>query len=58
MFLGQTFDVAFASLMPHLWNDLSFGLAELRRLAKWQIILFFEPAINGWFWLLDFFPKR
>ncbi len=56
-FAGQTFDAALATLTLHHWSDLSAGLAELRRVAKRQIILFFEPVINHRFWLFDYFPQ-
>ena len=57
-FPGQTFDAALANLTLHHWSDRSVGLAELRRVAKRKIILFFEPAISHPFWLFDYFPKR
>ena len=56
-FLGLIFDAALATLTLHHWRDLSLGLAELRRVAKRQIILFFEPVINHRFWLFDYFPQ-
>ena len=56
-FPSQTFDAALATLTLHHWRDLSAGLAELRRVAKRQIILFFEPGINHRFWLFDYFPQ-
>ncbi len=56
-FPGQAFDAALATLTIHHWSNLSLGLAELCRVAKRQIILFFESAINHRFWLFDYFPQ-
>ena len=56
-FRDLAFDAALATLTLHHWSDLSVGLEELRRVARRQIILLFEPALNRRFWLWDYFPQ-
>ena len=56
-FRNLAFDAALAILTLHHWSDLSVGLEELRRVARRQIILLFEPALNRRFWLWDYFPQ-
>ena len=56
-FRDLAFDAAIAILTLHHWSDLAVGLAELRRVAKRQIILLFEPALNHRFWLWDYFQQ-
>ena len=53
----QTFDVAMAMLTLHHWGNLSGGLSELRRVARRQVILIFEPWVSWQFWLVEYFPE-
>jgi SAM-dependent methyltransferase len=44
-------DVALAVLTIHHWTDAEAGLRELRRVARRQVIVHFEPGYE--FWLTD-----
>ncbi len=56
-FHDDAFDAAMAVLTVHHWQDKKKGLAELRRVARNQIvILTYDPAFCG-FWLTDYFPE-
>jgi SAM-dependent methyltransferase len=46
-------DVALAVLTLHHWGSVETGLAELRRIARRQVVLTFEPAATAAFWLVD-----
>ncbi len=50
-FPDDTFDVAMAALTVHHWRDLSAGLAELRRVARRQVIFTFDPDIHDALWV-------
>ena len=56
-FADGTFDAALAVLTIHHWSDLARGLAELRRVARRQVVFFFEPLATHGFWALDYFPE-
>ena len=56
-FGDQAFDAALAILTLHHWNDLGGGLSELRRVARRQVVLLFEPQISQQFWLIEYFPE-
>lgn len=57
-FPRRAFDVALAVLTVHHWHDLAAGLAEMRRVARRQVLLTFEPAISDATWLIaDYFPS-
>lgn len=56
-FRDQAFDAALAILTLHHWTDLAKGLSELRRVAKRQVILTFEPWVSWQFWLVEYFPE-
>lgn len=56
-FGDQTFNAALAILTIHHWNDLERGLSELRRVARRQVILMFEPRMSWDFWLVEYFPE-
>ena len=56
-FSDQTFDAALATFTIHHWTDLAVGLSELRRVARRQVILLFEPWDSGQFWLIEYFPE-
>ena len=55
---GQ-FDVAMAILTTHHWHDPQAGLAELRRVARHQLVLTWDPAVFAQaFWLTrDYLPE-
>jgi SAM-dependent methyltransferase len=56
-FPRRVFDVALAILTVHHWHELAAGLAELRRVARRQVLLTFEPAVSDATWLVaDYFP--
>jgi len=56
-FPDGTFDVAMAILTVHHWRDLRAGLAELRRVARRQVIFTFDPEIHDALWVFnDYVP--
>ena len=55
-FADATFDAAMAIFTVHHWTDLDGGLAELRRVARRQVILTFDHEMEGRFWLSDYVP--
>ena len=57
-FADGTFDVALAVLTIHHWRDLARGLGELRRVARRQVVFYFEPLTTYGFWALDYFKSR
>lgn len=56
-FRDATFDVAMAVLTIHHWTDVPAGLRELRRVARRQVVFFFEPLHVHGFWALEYFPE-
>ena len=52
-FADDTFDVAMAVITIHHWPDLHTGLAELRRVARRQVIVTFDPIVHHEHWLID-----
>jgi SAM-dependent methyltransferase len=54
---SRSFDVAMAVLTAHHWNDLAGGLRELHRVARRQVVFYFEPLHTHRFWALDYFPE-
>jgi hypothetical protein len=51
------FDAAMATLTLHHWDDVERGLAEMRRVAPRQVVLFFDPSYTERFWLIaDYQP--
>lgn len=42
-FDGSSFDAALAVLTVHHWRDPAAGVVELRRVARRQVVFFFEP---------------
>jgi SAM-dependent methyltransferase len=54
-FLDRSFDAALAVLTVHHWRDREVGLAELRRVARRQVVFFFEPLETRHFWALEYF---
>jgi SAM-dependent methyltransferase len=55
-FPDDSFDAALAIFTVHHWRDLGAGLAELRRVARRQVILTFDHEMEGRFWLSDYVP--
>jgi SAM-dependent methyltransferase len=51
------FDVAMAVLTMHHWVDVDRGLREMRRVARRQVVLFFEPMHTHGFWAVNYFPE-
>ena len=56
-FPDATFDVAMAVLTVHHWVNPGLGLAEMRRVAARQVVMFFEPLETHDFWALEYFPE-
>lgn len=52
-FDDDAFDVALAVITVHHWPDLQAGLAELRRVARRQVIVTFDPVVHHEHWLID-----
>ncbi len=52
------FDAAMAILRDHHWQDRGRGLAELKRVARYRVVLFnANPAEARLFWLTtDYLP--
>jgi SAM-dependent methyltransferase len=56
-FADATFDAAMATLTLHHWPDVEGGLAEMRRVARRQVIFFFDPVYSNDYWLIaDYSP--
>jgi SAM-dependent methyltransferase len=56
-FEDASFDAAMAVLTLHHWPDPASGLAEMRRVARRQVVLTFDPEVHNRFWLItDYFP--
>ena len=57
-FRDNSFDAAMAVLTVHHWTDPVGGLAEMRRVARRQVVLTFDPEITNRFWLItDYVPS-
>lgn len=57
-FADDEFDAAMAMVTVHQWADVDAGLAELRRVARGPVvILTFDPAAMGSFWLGEYAPE-
>ncbi|MGI8334550.1 class I SAM-dependent methyltransferase [Actinomadura scrupuli] len=51
-------DAAMAMVTVHQWPDPVAGLREMRRVARGPVVvLTFDPAALGRFWLLDYAPE-
>jgi SAM-dependent methyltransferase len=50
-FPDQSFDVALAMMTVHHWADLPAGLAELRRVARRQVVFTFDPSMHDSLWV-------
>lgn len=55
-FRDGEFGAAMAIFTVHHWLDIAGGLAELRRVARRQVILTFDHAMENRFWLSDYVP--
>ncbi len=56
-FEDGAFDVAMAILTVHHWEDLNAGLAELRRVARRQVVLTWDPDYDQKLWITtDYVP--
>src|SRR5262249_16452526 len=58
-FRDGAFDVALAVLTVHHWADPGAGLAEMRRVARKQVVVTWDPAVFArHFWLVrDYLPE-
>lgn len=56
-FPETAFDAAMAVLTIHHWTEPAAGLRELRRVARRQVVYFFEPLHTHGFWALEYFPE-
>lgn len=55
-FADASFDVALAVLTLHHWANIDQGLCEMRRVASRQVVFLFDPRVED-FWLVnDYFP--
>jgi SAM-dependent methyltransferase len=52
-FVDGAFDAAMAVMTVHHWPDLHRGLAELRRVARRQLVFTWDPTHPRELWLLD-----
>jgi SAM-dependent methyltransferase len=55
-FRDGEFDAALAVFTVHHWRDVDGGLAELRRVARRQVILTFDHVMERGFWLSEYIP--
>jgi hypothetical protein len=52
------FDAALAILTVHHWADAVAGFAELRRIARRQVVLTWDERVTSTFWLVrDYLPE-
>jgi ubiquinone/menaquinone biosynthesis C-methylase UbiE len=57
-FADDAFDVALAILTLHHWHDVAQGLREMQRVARRQVIFFFDVGCTNDLWLIDdYFPQ-
>lgn len=57
-FADQEYDAALAVLTVHHWTDPAAGLRELRRVARRQVVLTWDPAVIAETWLVrDYLPE-
>jgi ubiquinone/menaquinone biosynthesis C-methylase UbiE len=52
-FPSQSFDAALAVLTVHHWHDIDAGLRELRRVARRQVVVTWDPRETGQLWLVE-----
>jgi SAM-dependent methyltransferase len=57
-FADGAFDAALATLTVHHWEGLESGLREMQRVARRQVIFFFEPTLASSLWFVgEYFPE-
>ncbi len=56
-FRSTAFDAALAILTVRHWTELEPGLNEMRRVARRQIGLTFDPIVHCTHWLTDYVPE-
>jgi SAM-dependent methyltransferase len=57
-FRDGAFDAALATLTAHHWSDVDAGLREMQRVARRQVVFYFEPDWADRLWLVrDYFPE-
>jgi SAM-dependent methyltransferase len=57
-FPDGTFDASLAIFTVHHWPDPERGLRELRRVARRQVFVSFDHALDDTFWLVEeYFPE-
>ena len=56
-FPDGAFDAALAFLTIHHWSDLERGTAELRRVARRQVVFLFESSVTAGFWAIEYWPE-
>lgn len=57
-FPDDAFDGALAILTVHHWRSAVAGLSELRRVARRQVVLTWDPEVTSRFWLVtDYLPQ-
>lgn len=57
-FASGSFDAVLTVLSVHHWSDRRAGYAEMRRVAPRRVVLTYEPAVHGQFWLTaDYVPE-
>ena len=56
-FRDGAFGAAMGALTVHHWSDRARGLAEMRRVARWPVVLFTrDPRAVPCWWLYPYFP--
>ncbi len=56
-FQDDEFDIAMGILTIHHWQNISRGLAEMKRVAKEKVVLFTWIDDSPRFWVQDYFPE-
>lgn len=57
-FADRSFDVGMAVLTIHHWSDLGAGLRELTRVAERFVVVTYDMAVQGRFWLTqEYIPQ-
>ncbi len=56
-FASDSFDAAMGSLTVHHWRDRVRGAAEMRRVARRQVVFYFEAAMIAASWIMQYWPE-
>ena len=57
-FPDRAFDAALATLTLHHWDDVEAGLREMARVARRQVVFFFDPAWSKDAWIVaEYLPE-